>query len=299
MNLRTIIDRCYREWLYPPDDAPMETRITAAVAADATSLKYDPDLLPAEEEEILGPGTRVEVDRELYRVNAINVSTKTLTVTPGILGTASDGHDQNAALVVAPPYPRQVILDAVADAVAALYPRLYGVKTTPLTSAVAPVQAPRDCQSAIFYRWKSGDRWLTTGDVEVLTDFPEVGTRVAVQFPRGVPTAKSGYLTYRARLERPEFETDEFTQLGLRPQWAQLVIVATIAAVAGKVDLNQSTAELVTEVLEAQGVPIGSGESVRTGLLRYRNLLLSDAESQLLNDYPATVEHAEVVVTQW
>lgn len=282
-----LVDRVYRDFLHPADDQPIVTTLNGALTNSATSVVYDDDTLAAEEESLLGPGVLVEVGRELMLVTAVDDGTNTLTVVRGRNGTDAVAHDDAATLTVAPTWPRQVVFDAVGDTVVGLFPSLYSVKTTaltlPLRTDADPItEAPGALIEPLHFTYTSGAQVRQADHVKWFQNLDATITAsgVGVDAP-GVAAGTSGWLTYRARFDRPTLESDDLADLGVESGWERMIVVGAAAQLLGARDVEQATYEFVTESLERQGFPVGSGSRVRDSLIRYYEYLLDQAKQSL------------------
>lgn len=285
-----VIDRINREYLYPPREQPARTTLNGAINASVTSVVFTDNILSVEEENSLGEGVIIQVERELMLVSAI--SGQTLTVVRGWLGTTAATHDDLAELVISPDYPRQVVFDNLADALESLYPDLFVVKTTESTITADWISAPSDVGNVIganYYHTSLG--WKACG-VRVLKGFPDSGTGKAFKFAEA-PVGARCYVTYKSIPTRITAETDdlsdEWDDYYINQTWEQIVIFETVAGVASSIDLDAATQEFITQSIEAQGFEVGSGESVRDALMRMAGYKRSTARKRLMSEYPLTV----------
>jgi hypothetical protein len=282
-----LIDRINREYLYPPREQPSRTTLNGAINDSVTSVVYTDGILSVEEENALGEGVIVQVDRELMLVTAVNTGTWTLTVARGWLGTTAASHTDGSELVIAPDYPRQTVFDAVADSLEALYPDLYVIKTTESTVTGEWAVAPADVgnvKGANYYHSTLG--WKACG-VRVLKKFPDSGTGNAFKFAGGVDGARA-YVTYKAMPTRITAETndlaDEYDDYYIDTTWEAIVILEAVANVAATLDLDAATQEFITQSIEAQGFDVGSGETVRDALLRFAGYKRTLAKKKLMSE---------------
>lgn len=276
-----VIDRVLRDWLHAPDDQPTRFTLDGAIDADDTSLTYDDDLLTPEEEDLLGPGTLIEVGTEQILIGSVNATTNVLSgLIRGVNGTTAAEHADNELATLAPAWARKTIYDAVGDAVEQLWPELYATTTsTALTlSDTQYTEVPAAVMGAL-YLWAR-----PTGG----TEYDRIAVRLLENFPPSSTTkaiwpgfAGSGYLVYKAKPTRPASESDTMTSLGVNDEWEQLVIVSAVAYLISGKDLSAATQEFLTDNLNAQGYPVDSSRRIREGLLRYQSLLLDKAKRSL------------------
>ena len=130
----TLVDRIYRDFLNKPDDLSAFSRLDGAINDSVTSLNYEAGLFSVEEENLLGSGALIEIGQEIMLVTSATTSTRTLTVSRGYAGTSAAAHSDNDNIFVNPTFPRKTVFDAVGDNIVRLYPSLYNVTTTNVTS---------------------------------------------------------------------------------------------------------------------------------------------------------------------
>ena len=286
----TLVDRIYRDFLNKPDDLSAFSRLEGGINDSVTSLNYESGLFSSEEENLLGNGALVEIDQELMLVTAANTSTRTLTVSRGYAGTTAAAHSDEANLYINPTFPRKSVFDAVADNISRLYPSLYNITTTNVTSNSTYAEVPATTVSVVnsWVQNASGDQYTSAG-IELLTNFPPSSTNTAVQFSN-TSNGKTVYLVVKRKFARPTAETDDLsTACFLEDSYHQIVMIGAVADIMGATDVDASTQEFITEKLAAENYPIGSGERLRNALLRLRSLLIDEARGDLRSLYPQAV----------
>jgi len=286
----TLVDRIYRDFLNKPDDLAAFSRLDGSITDSDTSLIYEDNLFSSEEENLLDGGALIEIDQELMLVTSSNTSTRTLTVARGYAGTTAAAHSDNANLYINPTFPRKSVFDAVADNIVRLYPSLYNVTTTSVTSASTYVEVPASTVEVLTsYVQKSSGELYTSAGIELLRDFPPSSTNTAVQF-YNTSTGKTVYLVVKRKFVRPTAETDDLaTDCLIADEYQQIVMIGAVADMVGATDIDATTQEFITERLAAENYPVGSGERLRNALLRLRSLLIDEARGNLRSLYPAPV----------
>jgi len=286
----TLVDRIYRDFLNKPDDLPAFSRLDGSIDSSTTSVVYEAGLFSTEEENLLGAGGLIEIDQELMLVTNANNSTRTLTVARGFKGTTAASHSDNATITLNPTFPRKTVFDAVSDNIVRLYPSLYNVTTTSVTSASTYVEVPASTVEILTsYVQNSSGELYTSAGTELLRDFPPSSTNTAVQF-YNTSTGKTVYLVVKRKFVRPTAETDDLaTDCLIADEYEQIVMVGAVADVVGATDIDATTQEFITERLAAENYPVGSGERLRNALLRLRSLLIDEARGNLRSLYPAPV----------
>ena len=287
----TLVDRIYRDFLNKPDDLSAFSRLDGAMSdTTGTTLTYESGLFSSEEENLLGNGALVEVDQELMLVTAANTSTRTLTVSRGYSGTTAATHADKTNVFINPTFPRKSVFDAVADNIVRLYPALYNVTTTNVTSSSTFAEVPATTVEILtsYVQNASGEQYTSAG-IELLKNFPPSSTNTAVQF-YNTSNGKTVNLVIKRKFVRPTAETDDLsTTCLLEDEYEQIVMVGAVADIMGATDVDASTQEFITEKLAAESYPIGSGERLRNALLRLRSLLIDEARGNLRSLYPAPV----------
>ena len=287
----TLVDRIYRDFLNKPDDLSAFSRLDGAMSdTTGTTLTYESGLFSSEEENLLGNGALVEVDQELMLVTAANTSTGTLTVSRGYAGTTAATHADETNIFINPTFPRKSVFDAVADNIVRLYPSLYNVTTTNVTSTSTYAEVPASTVEILtsYVQNASGEQYTSAG-IELLRDFPPSTTNTAVQF-YNTSNGKTVHLVIKRKFVRPTSETvDLATDCLISDEYEQIVMVGAVADIVGATDIDATTQEFITEKLAAESYPVGSGERLRNALLRLRSLLIDEARGNLRSLYPAPV----------
>ena len=286
----TLVDRIYRDFLNKPDDLSAFSRLDSAIDNTTTTVVYEDGLLSSEEENLLAGGALIEINQELMLVTNIVSSTRTLTVARGYAGTTADSHGDKTNMFINPTFPRKSVFDAVADNISRLYPSLYNITTTNVTSNSTYAEVPATTVSIVnsWVQNASGDQYTSAG-IELLTNFPPSSTNTAVQFSN-TANGKTVYLVVKRKFGRPTAETDDLsTACFLEDSYHQIVMIGAVADIMGATDVDASTQEFITEKLAAENYPIGSGERLRNALLRLRSLLIDEARGDLRSLYPQAV----------
>ena len=298
-----LIDRTYREYLRPVEEqeplsqvANLDT-ITSGqcITASGTTLQYKEGLFTPEEEELIGAGSVLEIDSELLMVEDINTVSREITVERGRLGSIAAEHTEDTDIILKPKYPRLNVANAIGDQVIGLFPALYAIKKTTITTASTQfVEMPAGTQRILQAKINNSTSNTTVySDIplELLTDFAGSTTEAAVQFPSAPTSGKSVYVVYASKFTRPTAETTDLNAVsGLEDFHEQIVMVGAVAQLLSELDVDATTQNYITENLEQRGVPVGSGERLRNALLRYYGVLLDRARREQRSRFPQGVE---------
>jgi len=223
-------------------------------------------------------------------VTSANTSTRIITVSRGYQGTTASAHSDEDNIYLNPTFPRKSVFDAVADNIVRLYPSLYNVTTTSVTSGSTYAEVPASTVEVLtsYVQNSSGEQYTSAG-IELLRDFPPSSTNTAVQF-YNTSTGKTVYLVVKRKFVRPTSESDDLaTTCLISDEYQQIVMIGAVADIVGATDIDATTQEFITERLAADNYPVGSGERLRNALLRLRSLLIDEARGNLRSLYPAPV----------
>jgi len=304
-TLGQLIDRTYREYLRPVEEQEPLTQVAnldsitggQGLTSTGTTLQYKEGLFTPEEEELIGAGSVLEIDSELVMVEDINTVSREITIERGRLGSTAAEHLEDTDIILKPKYPRLNVTNAIGDQVIGLFPALYAVKKTTLTtSSTQFVEMPAGTQRILQAKIDNSTTGGTTTSytdvpLELLTDFAGSTTDAAVQFPTSPTSGKSVYVVYASKFTRPSAETDDLNSVsGLEDFHEQIVMVGAVAQLLSELDVDASTQNYITENLEQRGVPVGSGERLRNALLRYYGVLLDRARREQRSRFPQGVE---------
>lgn len=293
-----VVERTYREWLHAPEDQPVIVTLAGGITDSDTTVTYDDSALAPEEEDLLGPGTIIEFapDGEQCRITAADEDTNSLTVVRAVNGTNAAAHTAGAEITAAPTFSRHAVIEAVKDNVVTLYPSLWQVATYELTTASSYVEVPASVVNVRKFLWLNGTRYQA-GTADLLTDFSPSSTGNAVQF-YGIPTGRTGYLTYEGKFGRPDTTDNELADLGVETVWERIVAVGAAAQVVGGRPVDELTAEFITEQLQREALPAGASTDIRNGLLTLRNVYLDEAHRALRAERSTAVVYNVTSVTR-
>lgn len=294
-TLGQLVDRTLRDWLEPADDQPTRASLAAGLAVDATSLTYDPAMLSPEEEELLGPGTLIQIGAEEILVGDIDETTNTLSdLKRAQNGTVPTVHAAGDLIFPTPVWRRRAVVDALGDAIVKLYPELYRILSSNEMSLSStsytevPAAVARDLVAVKHFL---GSCSSTSGyeayTVRLLSPFPAVSSGKAVVVDAA--SSVSGYLVYKAKFARPTSENDDLTVFGVQQDWEQIVILDAVAYLIAGREMDLATQERLSQQLEQQGYPAGTPSQVRDSILRYRELMVNRAQDALRVEHPVTV----------
>ena len=320
-----LVDRVYREYLEPVDKVESYSYLTGGISDSDTTIAYDDNLFSVEEEDALEAGAIVEVGQELMYTTAVNTVENNITVKRGQRGTTAATHSAGAMIKIAPAFPRKNVYEAVCDQIKNLYPTLFAVETIELTAStgykllgthgtdgdsynylVAPLKAISQ-----YTDWQSGSdqTGLKYNGVAIeMIDLPNPFTYTddtstertktyttgpdvvhAVQFVN-ISSGHTVFVTFKKKFIAPTAETDTLATVGLEQEYEPIVMTGVAAQLVAGKDISKLNTSYITEQLESTANPIGSSNNIGQSLLRYQQLLIQQARSNLRSKYPEPVQ---------
>ena len=260
-----LVNRVYREYLEAPDDLESYSYLTGGINSTATTLAYDGNLFSSEEEDALGAGTVIEINKELMYTTALNTVNNEITVTRGARGTTKVAHSAGDIIKVSPTFTRQAVYDAIVDQIENLYPTLFAVETQTITAKsginildgatdnylVTPIKAISQYTDYDAGQDETGSQFR--GVSVELVDLPnpftytnDAGSTVTLTYTGGpsvvhalqnfgISSGKTMYISFKKKFVEPADETTTLAAVGLENEY-EPIIMAGVAAqmVAGK-----------------------------------------------------------------
>ena len=321
-----LVDRIFREYLEPADAVESYSYLTGAISSTGqTTFNYEEDMFSSEEEDALGAGAIVEIGQELMFSKSLNVVTNEVTVQRGARGTTATTHDAGSIVKITPAFSRKNVYDAVSDQIKNLYPTLFATETLELTAStgykllgnhgsnqdtynylITPLKAISQ-----YTDWQSGsdetglkyqgvaiemidlpNPFVYTDDTstqrtKTYTSGPDVVH--AVQFV-GISAGHTVYVTFKKKFIEPTNEDTTLASIGLETEYEPIVMAGASAQMLVGKDIKQINAAYITDQIAVQNAPVGSSNTISSSLLRYQQLLIQQARSNLRSKYPEPVQ---------
>ncbi len=320
-----LVDRVYREYLEPMDSVESYSYLTGGINASVTTIGYAGDMFSVEEEDALDAGAIIEVGRELMFSKGLNTVTNEITVTRGARGTTATTHSAGDIIKITPAFPRQNVYEAVCDQIKNLYPTLFAVETVEMVAStgykllgthgtdgdtynylVAPLKSISQ-----YTDWQSGsdqtglkyngvalemidlpNPFVYTDDTstertKTYTSGPDVVH--AIQFV-GISAGHTVYVTFKKKFVAPTAEANTLASIGLEEEYEPIIMTGVAAQLMAGKDIKSVDARYITEQIAQANFPVGSANSISQGLLRYQQLLIQQARSNLRSKYPEPVQ---------
>ena len=324
-TIGNLVDRVFREYLEPADSVESYSYLTGGISDSDTTLAYANDMFSSEEEDALDAGAVIEVGQELMFSTSLNTVANEITVTRGARGTSATLHNPGDIIKITPSFTRKAVFDAVSDQIKNLYPTLFAVETIELTAStgykllgtygtdgdtynyfVAPLKAISQ-----YTDWQSGSdqtglkyngvaiemidlpnpfTWTDDTQTErtkTYTSGPDVVH--AVQFVN-ISAGHTVFVTFKKKFIAPTNEDTTLSSIGLESEYEPIVMAGVAAQMLVGKDIKNVDARYITEQMAAQNYPVGSSNSISSSLLRYQQLLIQQARSNLRSKYPEPVQ---------
>ena len=282
-----VIDRLYREYLYPASNQPSRALLNGALDNSTTTVPLTTGILTPEEVDLIGEGVVVEIGQEQMLVTAY--TDPNATVVRAWNGTDAATHSDGDAVYLAPMFGRRQVFDSVADAVVDLYPELYSVKEQVYPTAVGPVDIDANAVEVQSYTYKDSGR-LYRAEVAFFDDFGNP----KIQFGAGVPSGKQGYLTYFAKFPRPTAETDDLGDTddawAIPEEMVRIILVDAFASLVASRQGDGLSVDFIVELLQREGFDTRDSRQVLGGLIGLRAEWVSRAQRRQRQTTPLRVE---------
>lgn len=325
-TIGNLVDRIYREYLEPNDDIQSFTLLTGALTADTSdnTVSYNNDYLTTEEEDALGAGAFIEINQELMLVVSLNTAAETLTVKRAARGTTLATHSIDDEIKINPPYPRKVVFDAVVDQIKNLFPTLFAIETVAVTSGSGYVllgsyDAPGTNNYLVsvlkaisqYTDFSSGSdqtgvifQPVSVQMIQLPNPFTYTdseGTERTITYTSGpnqvnalqfysIDQGHTCYITFKKKFVEPTAESDTLATIGLEDEYEAIIMAGVAAQMMSGRDIPMATQNYISESLQAQAFPVGSGTNIRNSLLQYQQILITQARKYLRAKYPEAVE---------
>jgi hypothetical protein len=282
-------------------------------------------MFSSEEEDALGAGAILEIGQELMFSKSLNVVTNEVTVQRGARGTTATTHDAGSIVKITPAFSRKNVYDAVSDQIKNLYPTLFATETLELTAStgykllgnhgsnqdtynylITPLKAISQ-----YTDWQSGsdetglkyqgvaiemidlpNPFVYTDDTstqrtKTYTSGPDVVH--AVQFT-GISAGHTVFVTFKKKFIEPTNESTTLASIGLETEYEPIVMAGAAAQMLVGKDIKSINASYITDQIAVQNAPVGSSNTISSSLLRYQQLLIQQARSNLRSKYPEPVQ---------
>jgi len=307
------------------DSVESYSYLTGGIDNSATTLAYANDLFSVEEEDALGAGAIIEIGQELMFSTALNTVSNEITVTRGARGTTKAAHIAGDLIKISPAFPRKNVYDSIVDQIKNLYPTLFAAETVEMVAStgykllgtygsnvdtynylVTPIKAISQ-----YTDWQSGSDqtglkyngvavemidlpnpfvWTDDTNTERTKTYTTGPSSVhAVQFVN-ISAGHTVFVTFKKKFVPPTAETSTLASCGLETEYEPIIMAGVAAQMLVGKDIKQVDSRYITEQIAASNYPVGSSNTISSSLLRYQQLLIQQARSNLRSKYPEPVQ---------
>ena len=279
-TVASLVDRTLRDFLEPPDELWVRTRLTAGVDGETSTWPIDLDLLSFEERDLLSTGVLVEAGSEQAIITSLDGTD--LTVRRGSRGTKAASHDSGTEVLVSPAFTRSTVFEAVAESIVGLHPPLFRSRAAEETVGEGGLTLLSDDALGVTEVRRISDRCVLGFD-----DLGEWESGRAVGIHASAGTAV--WVTFRARFPYPASEAQTLAQLGVKDEWGRIVVIGAAAQLISSKPMSTSWQEFVSAQLRTEAYPVETPGRIRDSLLNYYEYLIGKASASLLHQHPSTV----------
>jgi len=290
VNVRQVVERVERQFLEHPDELWVRSRLTGAMDDSQTTVPVDFDLLGAEEQALLSIGVLIEVDFEQMIVS--DVDGPVVTVTRGARATNVEAHDAGAEILIAPPYTRNVVFDAVSDAIVGMYPPLFGFYHVEAVVGERGVTTiPTDTVQVQTARRIDDNLPVNFEDLGMWPDADGNPVRSIRVF--GQNAGERLWIGFRTRFRLPDSPDDTLGSLGVKDEWARIVMVGAAAQLIAAKPMSSAYKEYVANQMRVEGYPVETPNRIRDAMVAYHEFLINRAAASLQQQHPMMLNTVE------
>ena len=290
MNVGEVVRRVERQFLEHPDELWVRSKLVGALDDTQTTVTLDLDLLGPEEQNLLTTGVLIQVGFEQMVVT--DVDGGTVTVTRGTRGTRAVEHDAGEEVLVAPPYTRDVVFQAVSDSIVGMHPPLFGFFYTQATVGANGITVvPTDTvqiQNGYRIADNSPINWQDLGMWPDEDGLPVRSIRVFGQNP-----GEQIWLGFRTRFRLPESPDDSLFSLGVKDEWARIIVVGAAAQLIAAKPMSSAYKEYVSNQMRTEGYPVETPNRIRDAMVAYHEFLINRAAASLQQQHPMMLNTVE------
>lgn len=236
----------------------------------------------------------VELEDELVYVDSTDPGQlNVMTGTRGFRGSTAASHSSLATVTFDPAFPRHEIKKAINQAVQALYPQIYQIKTTTLTysTAISGYDLPADCDGVLEVKWKVPsplNDWQRLYQWSFDTNNTDVNGNKLSLYALILPGADV-QVVYKANFGTFAAVSDTFASVGLSESHADLLTYAVTSRMLRFLEPARLQVASVENVSRAQVVQAGDTSRAANQLYAMYQQRLTEERRRLLELSPAQI----------
>jgi hypothetical protein len=235
----------------------------------------------------------VEVDEELIYV--LRTTSGSLIVPAwgrGWKGTTAAAHSINSAVYVSPAYPRSIVSREINNTIRSVYPDLFAVATTDITTNPTDWQfeLPSDLDRVLSVDWKysSITQWepLRAWEVIFSASTSDFTSGKALAISEGLPSNTTLHVTYATQPTLLTSASDTFASTGLPTSARDVIVYGAAARLIPWMDVSRIPVESVASDAIDQARPLGGAVQVGREVRNLHLTRLAQEKAALLHRYP-------------
>lgn len=239
----------------------------------------------------------IEIDDELIWVDSFNTATTTLNAIPGLgrgfQGTTAASHNINSLVFMTPNFPRTLVKQAINDTILSLFPKLYAVKHTTITSsgAINTFALPADVQDVISASWQSiGPRkeWLLLKRfrVDTMSNATAWGSLNSISIYDSIPSGRTIDIVYTSLPTALAGNTDDFvTTVGLPVSCWDIVVLGACSRLLAFIDAGRINVTSAEADLADSKIPPSAGQTLGKFVYALYQQRLTEESNKMQDHY--------------
>jgi hypothetical protein len=239
----------------------------------------------------------IEIDDELLYVESSEAGAANIPpYGRGYMGTTAAAHDSGAQVLVDPSFPKKAITDAVNNALAALYPKLYAVATTELTYSpgVTSYELPAEADKVISASWQvagSSGYWqpVKRWRVETDADTDAFASGKAIHIGDGITAGRTIRVVYSKAFGTFTDSSTTFASVGLLDSMKDVLVYGACVELLQFLEASRQNMDSVQNQERAQYVPVGSASALARQLLGLYERRIDEERLKLRQLHPMSM----------
>lgn len=242
----------------------------------------------------------IEIEDELIWIDSFDTPTMTLNAVPGFgrgfQGTTPATHNINSQVILTPPFPRNAIKKAINDTIQAVYPKIFAVKHTTLTSSaiVNTFALPTDVWNVIgasyqtvgpWKEWKLIKRYRT----DSMANNANWATTNTISIYDPIISGRTIDVAYTAQPTQFSVNADDFvTVTGLPITCWDIIVLGACSRMLAFIDAGRINTTSAESDLADSKVPTTAGQTLGKFVYALYQQRLTDESSKMISQYRST-----------
>lgn len=239
----------------------------------------------------------IEIDDEIMYVDSFDTPTSTLNLIPGLgrgfQGTTATSHNINSLITLTPYFPRQLVKQAINDTIISLFPKLFAVKHTTLTSSavVTTYALPTDMNNFISASWQQigpSKQWelLRRYRIDQMANSTTFGSNSTINIYDRIPNGRTIDCVYAANASAFSGLTDDFvTVTGLPISCWDVVVLGACSRLLAFIDAGRINMTSAESDLADSKVPTSAGQTLGKFVYALFQQRLNDEATRMQGQY--------------